>query len=154
MQHYLTIIETRLGGRVQTDIEVEACWLDAEVPKMILQPIVENAVKYGLEPVNRQGLLKVYSRHSNEGLEIVVQDNGLGMDEDALRRLLQFLEDAPLKSELDGPNERRGTGLLNVHRRIQLMYGERYGIHVESTRNLGTTVIATFPIPDREDLDG
>ncbi|OPA73169.1 two-component sensor histidine kinase [Paenibacillus selenitireducens] len=155
LQHYLTIIETRVGGRVQTVIEVEERWLDAEVPKMILQPIVENAVKYGLEPLSRQGVLRVYSRQTEDRLQIVVQDNGLGMDDDSLSQLSRSLAGTPMLGlEQEEPNGRRGIGLLNVHRRIRLMYGDPYGIRIESVRNVGTTVIVSFPIPDKEGLEG
>jgi len=153
LQHYLTIIETRVGGRVQTVIEVEERWLDSEVPKMILQPIVENAVKYGLEPLSRQGMLHVYSRQTGDLLEIVVQDDGLGIEEDALSQLSRHLDGTPtFEPDQEATHTRRGIGLLNVHRRIRLMYGDHYGIRVESTRNAGTTVIVSFPIPDRKEL--
>ncbi|WP_168118631.1 sensor histidine kinase [Paenibacillus sp. HB172176] len=151
-RHYFTIIETRLGGRVSTSIEVGKRWLDVQVPKMILQPIVENAVKYGLEPMNRPGTLRVYSQEAAGKLEIVVEDDGVGVDEDTLQRIqsvLQSNEDAGLAvPDLKG---RRGIGLLNVHRRIKLMFGDGYGLRFESRQNEGTKVIASFPIQHRED---
>ncbi|WP_036720109.1 sensor histidine kinase [Paenibacillus harenae] len=150
-QHYFTIIETRLSGRVRTSIEVEERWLDVEVPKMILQPIVENAVKYGLEPLSHSGLLRVYSREAGGRLEIVVEDDGVGMDPETLRRLTGALEGAHDPGDTDaGQTGRRGIGLLNVHRRIQLMFGETCGLRVESEPGRGTVVIASFPISGRE----
>lgn len=147
LQHYLTIIETRLGGRVSTRIEVEERWLDTEVPKMILQPIVENAVKYGLEPLSRPGLLRIYSRETNGQLAILVEDNGVGMEEETLRRLVLSLEGAPASGQVpEGLTERRGIGLLNVHRRIRLMFGDAFGLQITSGRDSGTTVRVTFPI--------
>lgn len=162
-RHYFTIIETRLGGRVQTSIEVEEKWLAIEVPKMILQPIVENAVKYGLEPLNRPGLLRVYSREVEGGkLEIVVEDDGVGMDEEKLELINRTLDDRSEQgSAQDGVAEenvespeikaRRGIGLLNVHRRIRLLYGEGYGLRIESVKGQGTAVIASFPVQGREE---
>lgn len=177
-RHYFTIIETRLGGRVGTSIEVEEKWLDIEVPKMILQPIVENAVKYGLEPLNRPGTLRVYSREGVDGrLEIVVEDDGVGMDELTLERIQRTLADRPdsetalldeSTAQFDaasggersdggsrersdgGPRERRGIGLLNVHRRIRLLFGEGYGLRIESEEGRGTSVIASFPGAGKE----
>jgi two-component system, sensor histidine kinase YesM len=153
LQHYLTIIEMRLGKRVNTTIDVdEEQLLDTEVPKMILQPIVENAVKYGLEPLNRQGSLRIYSRETSGKLEIVVEDNGVGMDEETLQRIERMLEETPLTDTAmtAGSNGRRGVGLFNVHQRIRLMFGEGYGLRIESKRNSHTTVIASFPAPARK----
>jgi len=152
LHHYLTIIESRLGGRVQTSFEVEDRWLDIEVPKMILQPIIENAVKYGLEPLNRQGSLRVSSKDQGGSLSIIVEDNGVGMDEELLRHLVLSLDDSSAvelgKSvHADDPMGRRGIGLLNVHHRIRLMFGEGYGVKIESQKDIGTTVIVKIPIP-------
>ncbi|CAI6075516.1 cache domain-containing sensor histidine kinase [Cohnella sp. JJ-181] len=151
LRHYLTIIETRLGGRVHTEIEVEERWLGAQVPKMILQPIVENAVKYGLEPLNRPGMLRIYSEETACGLDVVVQDNGVGMDEETLARLRLALADAPeTAARQEDAVGRRGIGLANVHRRIVLMYGDGYGLRIHSERGQGTRIVASFPKPGGE----
>ncbi|THF84108.1 cache domain-containing sensor histidine kinase [Cohnella fermenti] len=148
--HYLTIIETRLKGRVRTSIEVEEQWLDTKVPKMILQPIIENAVKYGLEPLNREGLLRVYSRETDGRLEIVVQDDGVGMDAETLAKLRNSLgKDMSSRDRGMDNEERLGIGLQNVHRRIRLLFGEAYGLSIDSEPGRGTTVIASFPIESR-----
>ena len=160
LRHYFTIIATRLGGRVHPSIEVEERWLDTQVPKMILQPIVENAVKYGLEPLNRPGALRVHSREEGGMLALIVEDNGVGMEEALLQSIACALEaesaDSPQPSEPreaerlpDGTPGRRGVGLLNVHRRIRLMYGGAYGLRIAGRPDKGTTVTATFPIIDR-----
>ncbi|MFC3799405.1 sensor histidine kinase [Cohnella sp. GCM10012308] len=152
LRHYLTIIETRLGGRVNTEIEVEERWLGAQVPKMILQPIVENAVKYGLEPLSREGALRIRSEEAEDALVIVVEDNGVGMDEETLLRIRQSLEDAAAvaPSRHEDPAGRRGIGLANVHRRIALMYGEGFGLRIESERERGTKITVSFPKPAEE----
>lgn len=151
LRHYLTIIETRLGGRVNTKIEVEDRWLGAQVPKMILQPIVENAVKYGLEPLSREGTLRIRSAETEDALVIVVEDNGVGMDEETLVRVRRSLGDG---GAVPGVREdaagRRGIGLANVHRRIALMYGEGFGLRIESERERGTKISASFPKPAEE----
>lgn len=152
LSHYLSIIEVRLGGRVQTQFEVEERWLGIEVPKMILQPIIENAVKYGLEPVNRPGLLRIRSKEQDGNLIIIIEDNGVGMDEDTLGSISRSLNDSAVfetkQEELTYPlSKRNGIGLLNIHRRLRLMFGEGYGIRLESRQDLGTTVIMTIPIP-------
>ncbi|WP_276356880.1 cache domain-containing sensor histidine kinase [Cohnella caldifontis] len=152
LQHYLTVIEMRLGKRVNTSFDIEERLLDAEVPKMILQPIVENAVKYGLEPLNRPGTLRVYSREQDGKLEIVVEDNGVGMDEETLERLRQLMDDGPgLHSSSPAVSGgRRGVGLLNVHQRIRLRYGEAFGVRIDSEAGRFTKVAVSFPAPARE----
>ncbi|NGZ77076.1 cache domain-containing sensor histidine kinase [Saccharibacillus alkalitolerans] len=151
LKSYLTIIETRLGRRVLTQIDVEERWLDAPVPKMILQPIVENAVKYGLEPLREGGTLRIYSEAEEDRLHIIVEDNGAGMDAATLRRL-EILLDYPPAAERHIEGGRIGIGLLNVQRRLRLMYGEAYGLTIHSIPGSGTKVRVTFPIPGEEDL--
>ncbi|XID91999.1 sensor histidine kinase [Paenibacillaceae bacterium WGS1546] len=146
LRHYLTIIQARLGGRLRIEFAVEERWLNIEVPKMILQPIVENAVKYGLEPLERPGSLRISSNESDGRLEIVVADDGVGMNEDVLQRLTRSLEDS-MEPERQEPAERKGIGLQNVHRRIRLMFGEGYGLRIESRPQRGTSVIVVIPIP-------
>ncbi|MFD2330233.1 sensor histidine kinase [Cohnella sp. GCM10020058] len=151
LRHYLTIIETRLGGRVNTEIEVEERWLGAQVPKMILQPIVENAVKYGLEPLSREGSLRIRSEETEDALVIVVEDNGVGMDEETLLRIRRSLEEAAVSpGRQEDPAGRRGIGLANVHRRIALMYGDGFGLRIESERERGTKITVSFPKPAEE----
>ncbi len=152
LRHYLTIIQTRLGGRVHTEFAIEDRWLELEVPKMFLQPIVENAVKYGLEPLDRPGLLRISSQERDGNLEIIVEDNGVGMEETALEHISRTLEESgssrrELESGEHGGTGRRGIGLQNVHLRIRLMFGENYGIGIASRLNEGTKVIVTIPIP-------
>lgn len=151
LKSYLTIIETRLGRRVLTQIDVEERWLDAPVPKMILQPIVENAVKYGLEPLREGGTLRIYSEADEENLHIVVEDNGAGIDAVTLRRL-EILLDYPPAAARHVEGGRIGIGLLNVQRRIRLTYGDTYGLTIHSIPGTGTKVRVTFPLPEEEDF--
>lgn len=151
LKSYLTIIETRLGRRVLTQIDVEERWLDAPVPKMILQPIVENAVKYGLEPLREGGTLRIYSEADEENLHIIVEDNGAGIDAVTLRRL-EILLDYPPAAARHVEGGRIGIGLLNVQRRIRLTYGDAYGLTIRSIPGTGTKVKVTFPLPEEEDF--
>jgi len=146
MRHYMTIIESRLVGRVRTEITVSPEWLDAVLPKMTIQPIIENAVKYGLEPLDRPGLLRLYTVADEQELHVVIEDNGVGIGSEAVEEMRQSLN----VRELEGVSKkkgRRGIGLTNVHRRLVLMYGEGYGLNIESKQNVGTTVTITLPLP-------
>jgi two-component system sensor histidine kinase YesM len=146
MRHYMTIIESRLVGRVQAEITVSPEWLDAVLPKMTIQPIIENAVKYGLEPLDRPGLLRLYTVADDQELHVVIEDNGVGMSPEAAEAMRRSLN----ARESDGDSQkkgRRGIGLTNVHRRLVLMYGDGYGLNIESKQNIGTTVTITLPLP-------
>jgi two-component system sensor histidine kinase YesM len=162
MRHYMTIIENRLEGRVRTEIQIDSEWLDVTLPKMTLQPIIENAVKYGLEPMREPGVLRVFTQVQEQELHIIISDNGVGIEQDLLRQMQEKLEedarmigdrfsykdDTANKSQLvqDGKT-RRGIGLTNVHRRIALMFGDAYGLRIESKQEVGTTVIIVMPLP-------
>lgn len=148
IQHYLTIIENRLAGRVQAIIEIEEQWLDIRLPKMTIQPIIENAVKYGLEPLNRSGHLHVFAKERGNQLHIIIQDDGLGMDESTF----QTVRDGLFQHEGSAALSRRtsakkGIGLRNVDQRLAFMFGEHYGLHLDSKQGEGTTVTIVLPLP-------
>jgi len=117
------------------------------LPKLTLQPIVENAVYHGLEPRVGQGEIKIRIEVISSMVTIVVMDNGIGMSEEMVIKMNQDL--------LKGRGEwtsRRGRGekhggmaLNNVNRRIKLLFGENYGVHVNSILGMGTDVEVTIP---------
>jgi len=154
ISHYLTIIGIRLGGRLTTEIQVDERWLDARIPQMTLQPIIENAVKHGLEPLERQGILRVYTTSSERALHMVIEDNGTGMDAEKIRTWEESLAGTRglangngIADSITGMQTKPGIGLINLHRRIQLMFGDAYGVSVASKSNEGTTVTVSIPIP-------
>jgi two-component system sensor histidine kinase YesM len=149
MRHYMTIIENRLQGRVSAEVNVAPEWLDVPLPKMTIQPIIENAVKYGLEPLSHKGDLRVSTKVSEQELWIVIEDNGIGMEESVLNRLREMLREdtASIHNPASYRKLSRGIGLTNVHRRIALMFGDSYGLSIHSTQGEGTTVVIAIPLP-------
>lgn len=167
MRQYITIIESRLEGRVSTDIQIAPDYLDVILPKMTLQPIIENAVKYGLEPLREQGNLRVFTEVHEQELHIIIKDNGVGIEESTLAEMKEMLRAdtaeagglvASMKIEQQTASSsaqtaslnvktRRGIGLTNVHRRIALMFGDAYGLRIHSKQGEGTTVIIAMPLP-------
>ncbi|WP_404823784.1 sensor histidine kinase [Paenibacillus rhizovicinus] len=156
IEHYLTIIVTRLEGRLTVDVDVGEAWSNIAVPKMTLQPVIENAVKHGLEPlVDRAGVLRVYMEEEDRQLRIMVADNGIGMDAATLAELNATLKRAKddTVQDVNEESERQegGIGLVNLQRRLQHMFGGAYGLELISERNRGTTAIITIPIlPQKE----
>ncbi|WP_042169118.1 cache domain-containing sensor histidine kinase [Paenibacillus gorillae] len=159
MRHYMTIIENRLEGRIETEINIDKSWLDAPMPKMTLQPIIENAVKSGLEPLDRLGVLRVYAESDEKTQEfrIVIEDNGVGMSEETLAAIRKSMYEpvfikngavaAPRSAQTSEARTRRGIGLPNVHHRLALMFGDNYGLRIDSEQDVGTTVVIVMPMP-------
>lgn len=153
IRHYLTIIQMRLEDRLTVEIAIDDRWLDLNVPKMLLQPVIENAVKHGLEAQRQQGHLLVEAVPDEKYLNIRVQDNGAGMTPETLNRLRRSLhvsDQAQGQSGKEGTSEtkiRQGIGMQNVHQRLKYMFGEPYGIGIESSPGHGTTVTLRLPLP-------
>lgn len=140
---YVYLLNCRIGNRLQMMVNAQA-GLAVQVPKLILQPIVENAYMHGIKPQKGKGSIMIETSVSGERFEISVMDNGIGMDEEALAKIMQLFEsDEPgIKNEYNW----QSIGLKNVHDRIRFLYGEAYGIRITSTPGVGTMVRILFPL--------
>lgn len=151
IQHYIMIQNYRFEDKFQFRVEVEpedklayAC----QIPKMTLQPIVENAIFHGLE--TKQGECHVIIRiHLTEHLIlIVVSDNGIGMNEEQLKKLREGTEREREKGG-DMADHGNGIALYNVNQRLKLLFGENYGLHIYSMEGEGTDVEIQMPVRTR-----
>ena len=130
---YVQIESARFQGKLKVTYRVPAeCHI--KVPPLILQPIVENAVKHGLYPRKEGGSIDIEGRMEQDSFWVTIADNGVGIPPDVLQTLLT--EDT----------ERKSIGLSNVHRRLQAIYGQKYGLVIESQVGEGTTVTIPFPL--------
>ncbi len=142
---YLRIQQLRFGDRFRVEHEIDPETTTATIPKMTLQPIVENAISYGLESRRCGGVVSIRSCLKGDGtLQISVSDNGCGIDAHTLARLNQDLA-ATDSVSLVASDESRPIGIRNVQSRIKLAFGDRYGMDVESIEGTGTTVTFTLP---------
>ncbi|WP_339290139.1 histidine kinase [Paenibacillus sp. FSL W8-0187] len=135
LEHSRTYVEMQsicYGDRIQVLFEVEA--QPIAVPRLILQPIIENAYKYALGNMRGMGELWVHSKLRNDALYIYVEDNGEFITDEEIEALGKRLRYSTNQIE-------ETTGLLNVHRRIQLRYGEEYGITVSRSELGGLQAI-------------
>ncbi|OIB03955.1 histidine kinase [Paenibacillus sp. LC231] len=135
LEHSRTYVEMQsicYGDRIQVLFEAEA--QPIEVPRLILQPIIENAYKYALGNMRGTGELWVHSKLQNDAFYIYVEDNGEFMTDEEIEALGKRLRYSTNQLE-------ETTGLLNVHRRIQLRYGEAYGITVSRSELGGLQAI-------------
>ncbi|MDO5424368.1 MAG: histidine kinase [Eubacteriales bacterium] len=147
IKKYIYLLNCRITGNVQLRTE-ENGLQGILIPKLILQPIVENAYVHGIKPRGGKGSIYVETDAREGELVISVMDSGVGMDESVLERLNGLLEsDEPgIKDEYNW----QSIGLKNVHDRIRLLYGETYGVTVTSTVGIGTMVQVLMPVIYRE----
>ncbi len=143
VRDYLNIMAYRYYDKFEVYIEMEEGILDCDILKFILQPIVENALLHGLEPMEGQGLIVIKGYRIGDELKITVTDNGVGMNELTLNRLMS---EKPKQTKA-GWN---GIGVWNVDQRIKLYFGEKYGISIQSVPNLYTTVEIKIPAAAEE----
>lgn len=151
---YLRVMSIRYMDKFSTHIHIEDQLLSTRIPKMILQPLVENAIYHGLERKRGKGVLQVKGYVAGgRCLRFEISDDGAGIEESKLAELQQALQETPEEVPVD--SAAKGVGILNIHRRIQLEYGEQYGIEISSQWNAGTCVILQFPLQqDVEEQSG
>jgi two-component system sensor histidine kinase YesM len=144
VRNYLNIMAFRYYDKFRVHYEIEEGILDFQILKFILQPIVENSLLHGLEPMEGQGMIVIKGYSFEDNLKITITDNGVGMTQDAMNNLMQEKPPYP-KARLSG------IGIYNVDQRIKLYFGEKYGISIQSVPNLYTTIEITIPAVGEED---
>ena len=144
VRNYFKIIRVRYENKMTLEIDVPENLLDLEVPQLVLQPIVENSVKYGLRPKEGgNGVVAIQGEIQEAFLELTIMDNGVGMSEERLRYIQKLLEDETEKCQEE---ESSGIGIKNVYERIKLISGEEYSIEISSFENIGTIVKYRLPV--------
>lgn len=142
VKSYVQIQQIRFEDRIDVVYDVSEEVLNSRILKMILQPIVENAVYHGLEPKIEKGCLWISGYISENGdIVIKVKDDGTGIDHDALADINEMLTREKDPGSYDGTR----IGVFNVNNRIKLYYGRQYGIEIESVPGHGTEVTIRYP---------
>jgi two-component system sensor histidine kinase YesM len=139
-KNYLLVQEHRFSGRCKVNVEVESEVLNTPIPQFILQPIVENAFDHGLQNKKDEWRVTVKGCVQRRAHIIVIEDNGVGMKPEELRSLRD-----KLRNDTDTVKSRRSIGLRNVNARLQLQFGQRFGLRVFSTYGRGTRVVVVLP---------
>ena len=148
VENYFKIQQYRFGDKLDMRVNFPddyARILECKLPKLTLQPVVENAIFHGLEAKAEGGVIIISLEMTEKKLLINIHDDGIGIDEEELIKINQRLEitSGPLTEE---KRKRGGIALPNVSRRIKLLFGDEYGIHIYSIPNLGTEVRISVPI--------
>jgi len=142
VRNYLTIQKMRYEDKFEYSISVDESLLDLTVLKIILQPLVENAIYHGVRDLSHPGRIEISANVSNGSLHIQVRDDGLGMGSDELESLRDLLKNSRPEEEDPGTH---GVGVRNVNERIQLYFGRAYGLEVDSEPERGTTITCRLP---------
>ena len=145
IREYLQIVQIRHQNRYAFSIQIEEGLEKAEIPKMILQPIVENAVFYGLEKSSKGGRLWIAVRSQGEQLQIEVDNTGAAIDADKLSELQAVFEENKTSGYEGLFANHCNIGLKNIDKRIKILYGTQYGLSI-SREQEGTVVTILLPV--------
>ena len=142
IKNYLFIQHVRFGNRFDVQYQLDEDCLDDCIPKMILQPLIENAIVHGIEGQTEHCRLIIGARREGDCLSLTVEDDGAGIPEQRLRELDDRLSSTDAAFTCDTSH----IGILNVNNRIRLMYGPAFGVCLESSEGKGTRVTLRLPV--------
>lgn len=138
LEDYLTIQRMRYGDKLVDHIDVPKDCMEYLIPQMTLQPLVENALVHGIEKRSGVGHLHIYTRMEDDNFELCVQDDGVGTSEERIAQVMST-------NATDSIGAHSGVGINNVNKRLQMLFGKKYGLRIESTAGSGTTVCIRLP---------
>ncbi|MNW57370.1 putative sensor-like histidine kinase [compost metagenome] len=153
IQNYIEIMNIRFEHPIRLELNIDNAYMEVEVLKMSLQPIVENSVKHawntGAEELTGR-TIRIDVTEAEGDLFILLRDNGLGLTPERLNALHEAIyareeESQEFSGSGTGGYKAGGIGLRNVHQRLQLFYGEAYGLELQSEPGQWTTVFMTLP---------
>lgn len=134
IESYLKIQQFRYQDIMDYEIEIDPAIYDYVIPKLLLQPLVENALYHGVKTKRGKSNIWIYGKKEDDKLVFLVEDNGKGMSEETLNHLRRNIMKDPSREKSES------FGLVNVNFRIKHYYGEEYGLTIESEENVGTKV--------------
>lgn len=141
VDNYVYILNVRFSGEILFDKDVDESLLEVRVPSMILQPIVENAVNYGIRGLDREGRIELSVYQEESSICISIWDNGAGMEKERIHQVL-----SGEVREVDLTSNSNGVGLRNVMERLRLYFHDRAKLEIFSEgKNTGTEVLITIP---------
>lgn len=135
LRNYVQISQARYGNKIQVEFYIQDCCMEAKIPKMLLQPFIENAFFHAF-PCGQRGNINVFIQKREKRLIIEIADDGAGMT----RQQLESGKDGRKRTE-----HYSGIGINNIDERLKLIYGTEYTLNIESRKGCGTTVTAGIP---------
>lgn len=143
---YFYIISMRFGKRLNLEKEIDEELMQVQVPRLILQPIIENAVVHGIEQV-RSGMIKIHIYHDEKNIYLEIINSGKPMSQEDVERIQQILNADPSQIK-KGKGQHTSLGIRNVNERIRLIYGEDYGLTITPYGEDKTRSVITLPYED------
>ncbi|MDU0204424.1 MULTISPECIES: sensor histidine kinase [Paenibacillus] len=147
VRNYMIVLQHRTGKEFEIDVAIPPYLLLEKMVRLTLQPLIENIFQHafpdGVEPHH---FIRINAKKENGLFQVFVEDNGIGMKPERLEELRKKLEQNRLaEPEENGSPRRGGIGLMNVHRRIQMVFGEAYGLSIDSEWGRGSCLTMTMP---------
>lgn len=141
IKSYLTIQKMRYKDKLEYEIDVDSSIYSVHIVKLVLQPIIENAIYHGLKYKDSKGMIWVKGHQDGRNAVIEIKDDGVGMDEETLAHIFE-------KHKVNYHSN--GVGVYNIQKRLSLYYGKEYGLRYESEKGKGTTVTVVIPMDQEE----
>ena len=147
LKNYIFVMNVRMRQEIHYHFDIDEDVLLYSVPKISIQPLVENAINHGLK--NKRGEKNIYIKiwQAGERLCLMVRDDGVGMDAELLNRRLR-------ENDMGLIEEGNSIGLFNINARLKMIYGEEYGLRIESEPGRGSAVYLTVAAMKEEELYG
>ena len=143
VRNYVYLQKIRFGDRFDVEWQIDPALYPHMIIKLILQPLVENAIIHGMENLEKDGRIIISGSCDGDFIDFVVSDNGCGISADRLKQLEEYINGEQVENL-------RSIGVKNVHQRIKLYYGDDYGLEFESIESKGTTVKLHIPVLKNE----
>ncbi|MEK8129844.1 cache domain-containing protein [Paenibacillus filicis] len=151
VRNYMIILQHRIGREFELDVAVPPGLLLEKMVRLTLQPLIENIFQHAFpDGLEERHFIRIDARKQDRLFQVTVEDNGTGISPERLAELRRKLEENRLAAPEDREGRRGGgIGLMNVHRRIQMVFGEAYGLSVDSEWGKWTKIVMTMPETDR-----
>ena len=143
LKNYLFVMNVRMQNSLHLTMDIPAELLEARLPRLTLQPLVENAIQHGLHSKRGEKKVHISAELNQDELTICVADNGVGMAQETIDELLAFDDNAMLQKS-------KSIGLSNIHSRLKLLFGEKYGVCISSRQGEGSRVMLRIPYSKEE----
>jgi two-component system sensor histidine kinase YesM len=144
VNNYMSIQQIRYEGKINFETQIETGLQYIRILKLILQPIIENAIYHGFERTGKRGTITLKAYQAGKDIIFEIADDGIGIPQEQLFQIQSAFTKIPEFKEL-GQRDKQSIGLKNVHSRIALYYGAGYGLSLYSQKDSGTTVRITVP---------